>query len=585
MLHALRNRIYVPYIALILLTVLALGYYLSRTTTRRSRDFYFQSLLIQSRLIADLLEPALSQPAASGALVTHVNRSAALTGAQIRVYSADGAILAASEAAGSSAQNPLSRPEIQRALRGDEVFDRSYTDPALGTGVVILEPLYSDTGLSAVLELVFPPDELDPGGIDPLLVALIFGFVASLGVVLISNRVSAQANEPARSFIERLEQLAAGERLSSLDPASEPEWDLLSKPITRLIQRWTAQLDELSAERARLVAIVRQMSDAVLLVLPDGRVLLRNPAAERIFEAPASTPENPTVVELVRHHQIVELWRRCQASGEAQTATVELGAQRTFLHILAMPFEIASPGAVLILIEDLTEVRRLETVRRDFVSNISHELRTPLASLKALSDTLQEGALEDPPAARRFLEQIDHEVDALAQLVSELLELSRIESGKVPLQLRPVAPAVLVEEAVERLRLQAERGGLRTRVSLPPDLRPVLADPIRIQQVLVNLIHNAIKFTPSGGEIAISAEVSDDQVVFCVRDTGSGIPADELPRIFERFYKMDRSRAEGGTGLGLAIARHLVEAHGGRIWAESRLGRGSAFFFSLPAPY
>jgi two-component system phosphate regulon sensor histidine kinase PhoR len=177
---------------------------------------------------------------------------------------------------------------------------------------------------------------------------------------------------------------------------------------------------------------------------------------------------------------------------------------------------------------------------------------------------------------------METEVDALTQMVQELLELSRIESGRAPLQLVPVPVADVVLPPVERLRPQAERAGLTLTVALPPDLPPLQADAERIQQVVTNLVHNAVKFTPPGGQVSVWAERAGDEVVVRVHDTGVGIPSDDLPRIFERFYKADRARSGGGTGLGLAIARHIVQAHGGRIWVESVEGQGSTFYFSLP---
>jgi two-component system phosphate regulon sensor histidine kinase PhoR len=228
-------------------------------------------------------------------------------------------------------------------------------------------------------------------------------------------------------------------------------------------------------------------------------------------------------------------------------------------------------------------VRRLETVRRDFISNISHELRTPLAGLKALVDTLRGGAIKDRPAAKRFLKRMDAEVDALTQMVEELLELSRIESGQAPLRLTPTPVAEVVIPPLDRLRPQAERAGLALTVQLPPELPSVLADADRVRLVLTNLVHNAVKFTPPGGRIVVTAQAAGDQVLFSVQDSGVGIPASDLPRVFERFYKADRARSGGGTGLGLAIAKHVVQGHGGSIWAESVEGQGSTFHFTLPA--
>ncbi len=287
------------------------------------------------------------------------------------------------------------------------------------------------------------------------------------------------------------------------------------------------------------------------------------------------------MIEVLHHHQPVEMWTRSRETGETQRVEFEVG-NRVSLQGIATSLNPTMPGSTLLLFQDLSRQRQVESMRRDFISNVSHELRTPLAALKALTETLQAGALDDPPAARRFLEQIEVEVDSLSLMVTELLELSRIESGRVPLNLVPTHPIDIINPACDRLRLQAERAGLSLRVDCPDDIPRVLADGTRIQQVIVNLLHNAIKFTSPGGQVSIGAAREDNAVRFTVMDTGIGIAEEDLPRIFERFYKVDRSRATSGTGLGLAIARHLVEAHGGRIWVESAPGRGSSFSFTIP---
>jgi two-component system phosphate regulon sensor histidine kinase PhoR len=283
---------------------------------------------------------------------------------------------------------------------------------------------------------------------------------------------------------------------------------------------------------------------------------------------------------VIRNHQLVDAWRRCQQTNEIQSESVELPARRQFLQLIAIPDTHA--GGSLLLVQDLTRVRRLETVRRDFISNVSHELRTPLASLRALTETLQGGALLDPEAGPRFLSRISTEVDALTQMAQELLDLSRIESGQVELILTPLAPYRLVNSASERMRMQVERAGLKLSVKCDDGLQDIRADQSRLEQVLVNLIHNAVKFTKPGGEIVLEAESTIGGVLFAVRDTGIGIPADDLSRIFERFYRVDRSRTGSGTGLGLSISKHIIEAHGGKIWAESDEGRGSVFYFEIP---
>ncbi len=389
-------------------------------------------------------------------------------------------------------------------------------------------------------------------------------------------------SHPLRALTRQAQRVARGERTEIIPTARSDEIGQLSRAINALMRKLQTQIDALQSEQGTLRAMLQTMNDGVLIVDEAGRVALINAAAEQLFHLEPGWGTRRSLVEVLRHHQLIALWRTCRESDEEQRLTLELSRQQLFIQSIAAPLGQALPGHILMLFQDLTRVRRLETVRRDFISNISHELRTPLASLKALTETLQSGALEDPPAARRFLEHMETEVDALTHMVTELLELSRIESGQAPLQLRPTSAEALLQTAVERLRVQAERKGLTLTVEVTADLPPVLADAPRLGQVLVNLLHNAIKFTPTGGAIHLSAQQDGNRVVFQVQDNGVGIPADDLPRIFERFYKSDRARASGGTGLGLAIAKHIVEAHGGKIWVKSVEGEGSVFEFGIP---
>ena len=360
--------------------------------------------------------------------------------------------------------------------------------------------------------------------------------------------------------------------------AVSTELESLSSAVASLVTTFNTEHAAIEAERARLATVLDQMTDGVLIADSQGLIQFANPAAGRLFQT--SNPIHRSLTEVIRNHQLVEAWRRCQQTGQMQTESVEVPTRHQFLQLVVIPDTHASGS--LLLVQDLTRLRRLETVRRDFVSNLSHELRTPLASLKALAETLHEGALEDPPAARQFIDQIQVEVDALTQMANELLELSKIESGRFTLDLAPVAACDLLDSASKRMQLQAERAGLRLRVECTADLPKVHIDSQRLEQVLVNLIHNAVKFTRAGGEVVLSADPDDNSVRFGVCDTGIGIPEDEVSRIFERFYRVDKSRTGSGTGLGLSIAKHIVEAHRGRIWAESREGQGSTFFFTIP---
>ncbi len=351
----------------------------------------------------------------------------------------------------------------------------------------------------------------------------------------------------------------------------------LSNAIASLKTTFNLELSTLNSQNARLSTLLAQLTDGVLIADSAGQVQFANPAARKLFDV--SDPLGRSVAEVVRNHQLIEAWRRCQQTRELQTESVELPARRQFLQLIVIPDEHESGS--LLVVQDLTRVRRLESVRRDFISNVSHELRTPLASLKALTETLQSGALNDPDAGPRFLGRISIEVDALTQMAQELLDLSRIESGQVELNFASVSPQQLLLTATERMKMQTERAGLKLSV-VCGELPNIRADRMRLEQVLVNLIHNAVKFTKPGGEINLEAELNSSVVKFAVRDTGTGIPSESLSRIFERFYRADASRTGSGTGLGLSISKHIVEAHGGKIWAESREGRGSVFYFEIP---
>jgi two-component system phosphate regulon sensor histidine kinase PhoR len=384
-----------------------------------------------------------------------------------------------------------------------------------------------------------------------------------------------------RRVTDVLDRLAQGEYGARADLLAGGELNQLSRAVNRLAERTERQATRRKRERDRFDTVLHSMSDGVIMLDRRGTVALMNPAAERLLRSPAAKALHASFVQVVRDYRLADVWQQCAQRREEQTATVEVNPG-FFLRINVTPFLRGASNGYLVLLQDLSHLYRLEAVRRDFVSNISHELRTPLASIKALVDTLRDGAMSDPPAAEHFLGRMEIEVDSMTQMVQELLELSRIESGQAPLRLFPARLSVLVEPAVERLRPQAARAGITLTVVLPDELPQVMVDADRIRQVVINLVHNAIKFTPAGGYITVTARAVHDGVVVSVADTGIGIPAEDLARIFERFYKADRARSGGGTGLGLAIAKHTIQAHNGRLWVESTEGKGSTFSFTLP---
>ena len=341
-------------------------------------------------------------------------------------------------------------------------------------------------------------------------------------------------------------------------------------------------LGELERDRAQMATLFEHMADGVLVLDPDERIELANPAGVRLLRA--SRPVGRPLVEVARDVELVEVARAARAA-EPVAHVVELraasGAPRRWVQASAS--RLPDGRRTLLMLQDVTDLRRAEAARRDFVANVSHELRTPVAALKALVETLEDGAIDDPEVGPDFLRRMHVEVDGLAELVVELLELARAEAGRLELELEPCPPTDLLRQAVERTRPYAERVGLQ--VSLTPAIEPlslVQADARRVGHVLTNLLANAVKFSPPGGRIEAGARAVDGWVEFWVADTGVGIAADQLVRVFERFYKTDPSRTGAGTGLGLAICKHYIQAHGGSIWAESGgEGQGASFHFTL----
>lgn len=413
---------------------------------------------------------------------------------------------------------------------------------------------------------------------------LLTGMIVGLGIsIIFTNRYV----DDLKSLTEAAKELGEGKYQDTHLPPMQNslrEMRELREALHETANQIEDQINALSKERAMLSAVLGQMTDGVLIADNSGSVQLLNKAAEKLFRIGEAEALDHSVVEVMRHHRLVELWEETR-NGPAKTITMEMGAMHKFLQVVGIPLGEDLPGRSMLLFQDLTQTHRLETIRRDFISNISHELRTPMAGLKAISETLLDGALDDPAVARNFVLRMDAEVDNLTQMVNELLELSRIESGRSNFDFQHIEPCRLIQKPVDRMALQAERVGVTLSHDCPVDLPLVFADPERISQVFINLIHNAIKFTPNGGHIHVSAFQDGKMVVFKVSDNGVGIAKIDITRIFERFYKADRARSGGGTGLGLSICRHIVEAHGGKIWAESVENSGSDFFFSIPVVY
>ena len=531
-------------------------------------------LLSEANIVADLAGPGMK--AGDAAVLDPLARRIAAD-ARVRVTLIDrsGVVLGESDDDRLTMENHATRPEVVAAYAGGmgEVTRHSAT---LGVDLLyVAVPIRDGAAVIGVARTALPVSTLQ--SFAGRLGALILG--AGIAALLVSLAVLVALARRVTAPIERL--TASAERLAQGDAVTfsvggPEEVERLGASLRRMAAAILGERQLAEAERDRLAVIIDELADAVVIADAAGRVVIANRAAAARFGG--RDPVGHRLTDLIRDHEILDVIDAARLDVD-EVAEVERSDPMRFDRAIARRLP---DGQLLLVLQDLTTVRRLETVRRDFVANVSHELRTPLASLKAMAETLEGGAIDDRPAALDFVRRMRAEIDDLSRLVEELLTLGRLEAGEASVRAEPVLASELLHRARDRMAPLAGRAGIDLVAEPAEGLPPVQADRDRIDQVFANLIHNATKHTPAGGVIRLSAARADGRVAFRVADSGEGIAPHDLERIFERFYKADPSRTTGGTGLGLAIAKHIVRAHGGDITAESGPAGGAVFTFTIP---
>ncbi|MBT9163906.1 MAG: Sensor histidine kinase ResE [Chloroflexi bacterium] len=431
--------------------------------------------------------------------------------------------------------------------------------------------------------------------------AVIITLALAMGIaMLVALSITRATVRSIRGVTRAMEGITSGEIDQKVYVGTRDESTELAHAFNEMAQSLKQTIGTLSTERNMLAAVLSTMVDGVLMTNLEGNVLMANPAAEKLFGFEEESAKGYPLIEIIPDHEISGILQSCLKSGQQQAGQIDSGGR--LLRVIATPIGVRGQppprtldnrqltiaprlSGALLIFQDLTEVKRFQTMRQEFVGNISHELRTPLASMKAVLETLNEGAIDDRPKLKDFLAMMGGEVDRMTQLVRELAELSRIETGQNKLKMALVDLNSVIDQAITKLKPQSQRKQIDILRRCDPSLPMIPAEGGRILQVLTNLLDNAIKFTPWGGKIIISAESAGESVLVTVEDTGAGIAAEDLPHVFERFYKADKARSSEGSGLGLAIAKHIVQAHGGEIWAKSKEGQGSVFSFRLPATW
>jgi len=505
-------------------------------------------------------------------LLQIVSQEGQAAGARATIIDSTGKVMADSEAQVVSTENYAERPEFAAALRG-EIGSATRSSDTLGIPFLyVAAPI-----VGGAARLAYPLSDLE-AATEHSRNTLLFGSAMAFLVALLIAGMAAQLTaHRLRHIVQFSERIAAGDLAARISETSGDEIGQVAAALDKTARHVEENFAALQTSQHQLETLLNSMEDAVIAIGSDNRVQWANQRMDSLV--PQHTRLNAPVVETVRDPDFLRAIRGANESRKVLTARATSIVPGRIFDVTAAP--MPGGGAVAVL-RDLTETERMEKTRRDFIANVSHELRTPLTSIQGYAETLLEGSTENNHS-REFLEIIRKNASRMSRLTEDLLTLARVESGEQRFEMEPVTPGELLNDAVESFREVARNHGIELQIEdCAQD--PVSADREAIHQVFSNLIDNALKYAASGGRLILGARPAERGVEFYVRDFGSGIASEHLPRLFERFYRVDkaRSRESGGTGLGLAIAKHIVLAHGGAIRAESELNHGSMFLFSLP---
>jgi two-component system phosphate regulon sensor histidine kinase PhoR len=576
------------FFALLIAVLLPVDFYAERALRRDYERAGFEQLAAIARIAlaspppSDSLAPGSAQDRAT--LRDWVEKMAA-SDVRVTIVNAGGKVLADSQSDPQTMENHAGRPEIQDAFAKGEGQSIRHSVTVNNNLLYYAVRLSPSSAPPVVLRFALPFQTVDQA---------IWEFrrrlwLASLVMLLVTGAVSLLISRSFSGRVNRLTEFSRRVAQGDFRPLfADPAGDALDKLAVSLSET-AARLDltirTLRDERNLSAAILGSMVEGVAVVDAADRVVFSNPGFAEILGLDMPPRIGSVLLESVRQTELIEAVRNVLRGEPAVHAEIVTGTlrQRFFAATATAVRGGETSGAVLVL-HDITDLRKLERVRRDFIANVSHEFRTPLTAIQGFAETLLAGAIDDPQNRLRFLEIILEHSRRLARLTEDLLMLSKMDADRLELEIRRLSASQFVEGCIETTQRPAAEKDLRISVNLPQNVPDIAADRRRLAEVLQNLLDNAIQYTPPGGQIMVSASANGAEVTFTVSDTGIGIPQADQPRIFERFYRVDvaRSREVGGTGLGLSIAKHLVEVHGGRIWVESEVGQGSQFHFTVP---
>jgi two-component system phosphate regulon sensor histidine kinase PhoR len=588
-------RLYATYLVIVVLCTAAVGFYAVRSVRGFYLDHTEAELQARAALVREQILPdiAADTPAQLEALVQRLGQA---SGTRITVIAGErtgaarGEVLADSDTDPIEMENHSGRPEVLAALEGVSGQAVRYSDTLRQDMMYVAVPAAENgrvtTVVRAAVALTRVNEALATLYASIAVSAIIVAVIAALIGLFVSRSISGQMREIKAGA----ERLAAGDFTHKLFVPRVEEFASVAESINLMAEELDDKLRRLTHERNEREAVLASMVEGVLAVDINERVIAVNAAAARLLDTDSASAEGKTIQEVVRNPDLQHVVAQTLDGHRPVEADIvmRVGAEERNLQangtLLQGDDAGGDVGAVVVL-NDVTRLKRLEAVRRDFVANVSHELKTPVTSIKGFAETLEDGALDDPAAARRFVRIIAGQADRLNSIIEDLLALSTLEqSGDNPLlQLEEADLCDVVAVALEVCGPKAEAKSIELRENCPGRLFARVSPPL-LEQAVVNLIDNAVKYSAEGSIVVVTLEERGDEVVVSVTDEGQGVAREHLPRLFERFYRVDKARSRdlGGTGLGLAIVKHVAQIHGGRVSVDSVLGRGSTFRIHLP---
>lgn len=581
-------KLLLSYVFIILFSFGLIAFFLDKNLEENYLRELKNSLVNQAQLIENQLSNKnFIQPDTAGLEALARNLSQKIK-SRITIIDVKGKVLADSEKTSeevSKMENHAERPEIKLALKGEIAEETRYSSTLKIDMLYLAMPVSNKGSVSGVIRLALPLFGVQKMLVDirkMIIFSVLFAFALAfvLGSLLTMGII-----RPIDKIVHVCRMFSLGEFSHKIYHKSGDEIGELADTLNKMAKNIEDKIKDISIHSQQLKAVFNSMIEGVMVVDKEGKVVSVNPAIEKVFGFSKKEAEGKFFLETIRNNDIAEVINRVLKGAKpvAMELNLVLPVRRIF-EVNATPiFDDNKVNGCLLVVHDITEIRRLETVRSDFVANVSHELKTPLTSIKGFVETLLEGALDDQENKRNFLKIIQAHSIRLDNLVNDLLSLSHLESKEIKLKKTKINLRDLVAEVISGFRSQLKRKGIEIKNEFPEAIL-VTADKDRLEQVVTNLIDNAIKFNKEKGYIRIYSDGVADEIKLSIEDSGIGIPEKDIPRIFERFYRVDkaRSRELGGTGLGLSIVKHIIELHGGLVGVESTEGLGSKFWFILP---